>query len=220
MVAQSKKEITEKKDVRENKGSGTYPNYYSYVSKSGHKVIMDDSENNEHVTIEHRSGAKIQFHPDGAIVVRAHNGKQEIVFGDSEIVVTGAQDITVQGGGSLRVQGDYNMHVEGNMMTTVNGQWEMMANKGFNLAVNGPTNIASKGDMAIKSIEGNMELTTDGALGLTADGGVNMSSTNEGAGVNINSMGPLSMTGKASAQFGSMGNVEIKGARIDHNKAV
>lgn len=122
----NKKDKTEKtwdsaKDIREHKESGKYPNYHSFKTRSGHNVIYDDSKGHESITIQHRGGSAIQFLPNGAVQMTAHNGKYNIVFGENRMTVTGANDITVKGDGSLRVYGDYRKTVHGDVEITATG---------------------------------------------------------------------------------------------------
>ena len=63
-------------DARKVEGSGKYPNYWSYKSRSGHNIIMDDSKGNETVTVQHRSGSAIQFRPDGGVHYTTRNGNK------------------------------------------------------------------------------------------------------------------------------------------------
>ena len=58
-------------DARE-KGS-EYPNYWVRKTRSGHTFMLDDTKNNEHVTLQHRSGTMIQLMPDGGFQIVSHN---------------------------------------------------------------------------------------------------------------------------------------------------
>ena len=60
------------KDARELPGAGKYPNYYAHKTRSGHVLLMDDSNGAEHVTLQHRSGSMVQFHPDGKVANTMH----------------------------------------------------------------------------------------------------------------------------------------------------
>ena len=101
-------------EPRKQKGSGTYPNQWVYKSRSGHNLVIDDSQGQESVTLQHRSGSAVQMLPDGAVQITAHNSLYTMVFGENRITVTGAQDITVKGDCSLRVFGELNETVHGN----------------------------------------------------------------------------------------------------------
>lgn len=126
-------------DARGRKGSGEYPNYWNIKDRSGNSFGMDASEGNESITIQHRGGSAVQFHPDGSLHITAHNGKYEVTFGEDRMTISGAQDITVKGDASLRVYGDYNV----------------TCHKNYNLSVMGDINITGKN--MNRAIRGNMD---------------------------------------------------------------
>lgn len=168
------------KDARKYDGAGKYPNYWAKKTRSGHAFMMDDSEGAESITVQHRSGSMWQFLPDGAVLMTAHNGQQQIIFGENRILVTGAQDIVVQGGGSLSVDGDYNMTVKGNHNTVVHGDINIAA-KNMNQVVTGAIDTSAK-SMTTK-IEGSTSITTHGVTTIASDGGLALSSTGDGVAI-------------------------------------
>jgi hypothetical protein len=155
------------KDVREEEGAGKYPNYWSYKSRSGHNIIMDDSKDHESVTIQHRSGSAIQMRPDGSVHFTTHNGKYEVIFGEDRITVSGAQDITVKGDASLRVFGDYNVTCHKNYNLTVMGDYNFTA-KNLNRMVRG--NIDTQAKNETKKLEGSSGMMAHGAIAHVAKG--------------------------------------------------
>lgn len=154
-------------DVRKEEGAGKYPNYWSYKSRSGHNIIMDDSKDNESVTIQHRSGSAIQMRPDGSVHFTTHNGKYEVVFGEDRITVSGAQDITVKGDASLRVYGDYNVTCHKNYNLTVMGDYNFTA-KNLNRQIRG--NIDTQAKNETKKLEGSSGMIAHGAIARVAKG--------------------------------------------------
>lgn len=163
-------------DARSKKGAGTYPNYYTMRTRSGHVFTMDDSEENESITLQHRGGSMIQFMPDGAVQFVAQNGMYTFVFGENRVKITGAYDVTVEGGGSLRVQGDYNSTVMGNYNMTVNGDLNLNA-KNFNGQVRGDMDFNAK-NFNMK-VEGTSTLSSHEQTNITCDGGVQLSSSSD-----------------------------------------
>ena len=127
-------------DARAVEGGGQYPNYWCHKTRSGHCFIMDDSQGNETVTLQHRSGTAIQMRPDGGMLLTTHNGKYEVVLGEERVTISGASDITVKGDTSLRCYGDYNVTVH----------------KDYNLTVLGNMNVTSKN--LNRHIRGTMEI--------------------------------------------------------------
>lgn len=194
------------KDARKYEGAGKYPNYWAKKTRSGHAFMMDDSEGAESITVQHRSGSMWQFMPDGAVLMTAHNGQQQIIFGENRILVTGAQDIVVQGGGSLSVDGDYNMTVKGNHNTTVHGDINVVG-KNLNQTITGAVDTSAK-SMTTK-IEGSTSFTTHGVTTIASDGGVAMTST--GDKVAIAGASGVSMKGGSGGVFSeSKGDMHLK----------
>jgi hypothetical protein len=116
-----------KSDARKAKSAGSYPDYFSWKTRSGNLFQMDDSKGGETVTLQHRSGTAIQMAPDGSLHITAHNGKYEITFGENRMTISGAQDITVKGDASMRVYGDYNVTCHKNYNLTVMGDLNMLS---------------------------------------------------------------------------------------------
>lgn len=174
------KETPEKFDrpagVGGSDGSGKYPNYWSYKSRSGHSLVFDDSKGHETVSLQHRSGSAIQMMPDGALHITAHNSKYTATFGEDRLVISGAHDIVVKGDASLRVYGDYNVTCHKDYNLTVNGNFNMIA-KNHNRHVRG--NIDTKAKSENKKLEGSSTMTTQGAIAHTAKGSVSVGSLDQ-----------------------------------------
>lgn len=165
-------------DARKHEGAGTYPNYYAHKTRSGHVLLMDDSKGAENVTLQHRSGSMVQFHPDGKVAITAQNGQYTFTFGENRVQITGAHDVTVEGAASLRVKGDYNMTVGKNVNMTVQGDYNITA-KNFNQAIRGNIDIAAK-NMTSKT-EGSYAVQASGAMQLTSVGSLMVASSTDSA---------------------------------------
>lgn len=173
-VGNTPKEWKTPPDARES--GGEYPNYYIKKSRSGHVFMMDDSEGSEHMTLQHRSGAMIQFTPDGKITFISQNGQYNIVFGENRMLVTGAYDVTVEGSGSLNVDKDYDVTVKGNYNMVVHGDMNMTV-KNMNQTIRGDYHMTAK-DMTMK-MEGSSEISSHGISTLSSDGGLALASTGD-----------------------------------------
>lgn len=196
-------------DARTKKGAGKYPYYYTQRTRSGHVFTLDDSEENESITLQHRGGSMVQFMPDGAVQFVSQNGQYTFVFGENRVKITGAYDITVEGSGSLRVAKDYDVTVMGNHNMTVNGDFNMTA-KNFNAEVRGDMDINAKSFTA--KMEGSTEITSHGIVSIGGDGGVAMTST--GASVGIGAKTDVSIKakgGKMMLETGSTLDVKAVG---------
>lgn len=160
-------------DSRKKKGAGTYPNYYSHKTRSGHLLIFDDSQGAEHVTLQHRTGTTLQMQNDGALVITASKGHYQVTFGPNRMEIRGAQDIHVTGDASLKIDGNYNMTVGKDMNMTVMGDLTMTA-KNMNQTVRG--NIDTQAKNKTEKIEGSSSSQSQGALSILSEGGVTIGS--------------------------------------------
>lgn len=160
-------------DARGRKGSGEYPNYWSYKDRSGNSLAFDSSQGNESVTLQHRSGSAVQFHPDGSLHITAHNGKYEVTFGEDRMTISGAQDITVKGDASLRVYGDYNVTVHKNYNLSVMGDMNITS-KNMNRAIRG--NMDTQAKNVNKKIEGSINYQAHGASSFVSKGSTTVAS--------------------------------------------
>lgn len=167
------RQMTFDKDARSMEGGGTYPNYWSHKTPSGHNFVMDDSKGNETVTLQHRSGSAIQMRPDGGVHLVTHNGRYEITFGENRVTISGAQDITVKGDASLRVYGDYNVTCHKNYNLTVMGDYNFTA-KNLNRSIRG--NMDTEAKNVNKRVEGSSTYNTMGAHSVVAKGNMTMAS--------------------------------------------
>lgn len=161
------RKFTVDKDARSMESGGTYPNYWSHKTRSGHSFIMDDSEGNETVTLQHRSGTAIQMRPDGGMLLTTHNGKYEVVLGEERVTISGASDITVKGDTSLRCYGDYNVTVHKDYNLTVLGNMNMTS-KNLNRHIRGTMDTETKTEN--KRIEGSSSQNNGGAHALVTKG--------------------------------------------------
>lgn len=181
-------------DARTLDGAGKYPNYYSHKTRSGHVIMMDDSEGAEHVTIQHRGGSMIQIGPSGTLNITAHNGQYNIIFGENRMMVTGAHDITVQGDASLRVDGDYDVNVNGNV--SFNAQGDMnFSGKNVNTVARG--NIDIQGKNRTEKIQGSITQQAQGAQTVLAGTGMTIGATT--GNLAVMAAGIMSIVAKAGA---------------------
>lgn len=164
-------------DARGMQSGGQYPNYWSHKTRSGHSFIMDDSEGNETVTLQHRSGTAIQMRPDGGMLLTTHNGKYEVVLGEERVTISGASDITVKGDTSLRCYGDYNVTVHKDYNLTVLGNMNVTS-KNLNRHIRGTMDTEAK--TVNKRVEGSLTYNSQGAQTYLADGDTSIASTGKG----------------------------------------
>ncbi len=169
IVGQDRKKSPEKwkghVDPRREKGAGQYPNQYTFHDRSGNSLNFDYSEGNESVTMQHRSGSAMQFLPNGAVQMVAHNSLYTMVFGENRLTITGAHDLTVKGDGSMMVYGDFNKTVHGNYNLTATGDMNVTAS---NLNRNIRRSIDTQAKNETKKIEGSSVLNAHGAVAMAS----------------------------------------------------
>jgi uncharacterized protein (DUF2345 family) len=156
-----------KSDARKAKSAGSYPDYFSWKTRSGNLFQMDDSQGGETVTLQHRSGTAIQMAPDGSMHITAHNGRYDIIFGEDRMTISGAQDITIKGDASIRVYGDYNVTCQKDYNLTVLGNFNVVA-KNHNRQILG--NIDTQARNENKNLLGSSAKKVRGAIAYVSKG--------------------------------------------------
>jgi hypothetical protein len=195
-------------DIREKEGSGQYPNYWVRKTRSGHTMIFDDSKDKESITIQHRSGAMIQFLPDGAVQYVSHNGQQNIVFGENRILVTGAQDSTVRGDSSTVTHGEVNTTVHGGMHTAVGGAMVTVAESN-NQQFTKHNDVKSESQSTKVTKDGSAEY--GGAFTMTSQGGLALAS--DQSGVTLRGKTGVGMRGESALTMESPAGVNVQGGQ-------
>jgi len=175
-------------EARKGQSTGSYPDYFSWKTRSGHVFQLDDTQGGETVTLQHRGGTAIQIAPDGTLNITAHNGKYEVIFGEDRMTVSGAQDITVKGSASMRVYGDYNVTCQKDYNLTVLGNFNLVA-KNHNRHVLG--NIDTQARNENKKLMGSSSKIARGAIAYVSKGSATIASHSDqvhvggGSGVNF-----------------------------------
>lgn len=195
-------------DAREKQGSGEYPNHWVRKTRSGHTMIFDDSKDKESITIQHRSGAMIQFMPDGAVQYVSHNGQQNIVFGENSILVTGAQDMTVRGDSSSVTHGEVNTTVHGAMHTAVGKAMVTVAES--NSAQFTKHNDVKSESQATK-VTKNGSAEYGGSFTMTSQGGLALAS--DQSGVTLRGKTGVGMRGETALTMESPAGVNLQGGQ-------
>lgn len=184
-------------DIRKDSKAGKYPNYHSIKSRSGHLIMMDDSNGAEHVTIQHRSGSMIQMRPDGCVQFVSHKGQYNIIFGENRIMVSGAQDIIVQGDASLKVEGNYNMSVKGDFNVNVNGDYNLTA-QNRNETIRG--NIDTQAKNRTEKLEGSATTQAQGSITILSQQGMTLASVTDALAIGAKTQIGIASSGTLALQ--------------------
>lgn len=114
--------------------STEYPKNNVIETLTGSLIELDDTEGNERIAIEHKSGAYFEIRPDGTLVLKSSNGDMyHLVKGNLETYVTENENKEVKGNVSETVDGNVQETTSGKMDTTVTGN---MTLKGANIFLN------------------------------------------------------------------------------------
>jgi hypothetical protein len=194
------------------KKGGKYPNYWVRKSRSGHIMMLDDTQDNEHMTFQHRSGSMVQFLPDGALQIVTNKGRYDVTFGENRVKVTGAIDTTADGDISTKTKKNYNQTVYGDSAVAVKGSSvETAKNKNELYAEHLDT---VSGSSSMHTAHGS-SISSKGAVSVTGKSGVVLGSS--GGGVGISSFKTASIDSKEGTTLKSDGPLEISqlgGAQI------
>lgn len=91
-----------------------YPLNQVIETYSGHVIEYNDTPGSERILIKHRTGAGVEFRPDGSMAVSALGiGMTEVVNGDHKFLISGNGCIHYKGNLKLIVDGDFDLLVGG-----------------------------------------------------------------------------------------------------------
>ncbi len=88
----------------DNPYAAKYPHNKVTETASGHIFEVDDTPGAERINVRHKSGSRVEFHPNGDVITTHKNGFQ-IATGDHNIHINGDLDITVEGSMNINVLG-------------------------------------------------------------------------------------------------------------------
>jgi len=165
-----------------------YPYNHVQYTESGHMLEFDDTPGHERVNIQHRSGAYIEIHPDGHIVIAAnklHQAGQELVIG---------------------ISGDAKFNIGGDMTAAVGGSAYIGARDDVAVETQGNATLVSEGRTTVRST-GITSVTSLSDIFVTADAKITIGSS---AGIDIQTQGTLNLKG-AIVNMSSTGAMNIHG---------
>jgi len=174
-----------------------YPYNHVFHSESGHMIEMDDTPGHERVQVYHRTGAFIEIHPDGSMVVHSgahYNSSQKLeinVTDNASINVGGNLNALVEGTTTLSSFGNITAETKANMYTTVEGN---LYTKTFG--------------NSFHDSQGNINVKTDGILDIHSSGNIKMSSK-----------GDIDIAATGTFKVSSIGAMDLVGSTIDLNKS-
>lgn len=153
--------ITKKSKIHSSQPEDPYAAKYPHnrvdETPAGHRIEVDDTEGAERIHLYHKSGANIEFHPDGKIVIVAvsdmFNGTKtthNMYAGkDLNIVVKGNSSIETDGKTSIKSKGDISANTESNITAKAKGNASLQAEGGISLKSPGNIDILAGGIVTI-----------------------------------------------------------------------
>jgi predicted chitinase len=131
---------------------GKYPYCKVTETESGHLFIMDDTPNNETISLYHRTGTFLDIDGNGSQVNKIMGdgytiidrngfiyvtGRANVTVGNGiNILVEGAADIQVNGTSTINLKGKADIGVAGDLGLTVGGNFNLNVAKDFNVTAN------------------------------------------------------------------------------------
>lgn len=121
-----------------------YPFNKVTETESGHVFEIDDTKNNERISMYHQSGTNYEIQNDGDVATTIRKDNYTVIFGNDKIYVKGNVDITidgdkkelVKGNYHLEVEKDYTMNVKGSRNSAVGGNELIEVGQAFSSNVN------------------------------------------------------------------------------------
>lgn len=113
--------LTGKGDVSDALAGDKYINAQSLYTKSGHKVVFDDSEGDETILVYHKTGSFIKIDKEGDIFVTGVRDMQFDIARDVTWNIGQNLTVNVEGNETVNIKGNSDRSVQGNRSETVQG---------------------------------------------------------------------------------------------------
>ena len=104
-----------------------YPFNKALYTESGHIVELDDTRDNERISIEHRTGTFYEIDKDGNEIHRVVNDNYTVICKDNELYVGGKVNIKVLGDATVNVDGETKVHSKKKMTLSSGNEVEVVA---------------------------------------------------------------------------------------------
>ena len=179
--------------ITETEKSPEYGSVQVQETKSGHKMVFDDTPDAERVVIAHGKGAGLELKSDGSINIRSKNNIIISVDAHGAIIIDGdlrvsSKNLSIDATGDLdlEVAGDFNLKVAGDRKETIYGsdrkevtgnQGEIVKGSKSATVLGGETNTVLGSYTNI--VKGSISNTAEGTASVVAKGAVRVSSQTE-----------------------------------------
>ena len=188
-----------------------YPYNHVTYTESGHMIEYDDTPGSERINIQHRSGAYIEIHPEGHIVISAskyHQQSKELhigVAGNAKLDIGGNMTASVGGDAGIGVRGDVGLETDGNLTAVVEGRTTLRSA--------GVTSLAALSDVYVQA-DSSVHILSSGNMNMSAQGSFNVRAKE----INLDSSADTNIHAGGKMDLNSASNFTAYGSRIDLNK--
>ena len=140
-----------------------YPYNQVIESESGHAFELDDTPNDERVTINHRTGTADEFYPSGSKLEKITKNKYEIIMNDDFVFIKGECNITIGNDANIKINGK--ALVEANEMdVTVKKDFRLRA-ANIKIESAGKIDVKASGKINQQGSDINLKASTKVAIG-------------------------------------------------------
>lgn len=131
--------------------NAAYPFNHVYQSESGHVIEIDDTPNNERITLYHKSGTFIDIDVNGTKIEKVVGDSYEISLRHNNVLIKGNANVTIEGDSNIYVKNDCNLEVDGDLTHHVHGDYEMKVAGKVSITSGDNMELHSKKEMEIFS---------------------------------------------------------------------
>lgn len=156
---------------------GKYPYCKVTETESGHLFIMDDTPNNETISLYHRTGTFIDIDGNGSQVNKIMGDGYTIVDRNGFIYITGKANITVGNGVNILVEGAADIQVNGTSTINLKGKADIGVGGDLGLTVGGDFNLNVAKDFNVTANNLNTYVKTSAITTIVQDYNVSVSGT-------------------------------------------
>lgn len=120
-------------DNAKSNATPLYPYNKAHYTESGHIVELDDTRDNERISIEHRTGTFYEIDKDGNEIHRVVNDNYTVICKDNELFVGGKVKVVVKGDADIAVVGETKVESSGKMKIIAQKDLDIEGEKDINI---------------------------------------------------------------------------------------
>ena len=160
---------------------GMYPYSKVLETESGHLFVLDDTPDNETISLYHKKGTFFDVDANGTRVNKIIGDDYTIIDRNGSIYIAGRANLTVGNGINILVQGTADIQVDGAATVNLNNNADIGVGGDLNIAVGGDIQVQAGGNIAFSAgsnasmkAGGNFYSQAGGSSNILAGGNVNV----------------------------------------------